>query len=113
MVSHAFEAGVRWRRGKDTEVTATLYRIDNHDDILFLRAPNTQFGYFANFDRTRNQGLDLTARQRVGDVTLRLGYSYLQATYQASGQPCGRRAHHRRPSRHAHGRRAAPHSSSA
>ncbi len=72
VVSHAFETGVRWRRGKDTEVTATLYRIDNHDDILFLRAPNTQFGYFANFDRTRNQGLDLTARQRVGDVTLRL-----------------------------------------
>ncbi len=85
VVSHAFEAGVRWRRGKDTEVTTTLYRIDNHDDILFLRAPNTQFGYFANFDRTRNQGLDLTARQRVGDVTLRLGYSYLQATYQRPG----------------------------
>ncbi|QYY30004.1 TonB-dependent receptor [Cupriavidus pinatubonensis] len=86
VVSHAFETGVRWRRGKDTEVTATLYRIDNHDDILFLRAPNTQFGYFANFDRTRNQGLDLTAHHRVGDVTLRLGYSYLQATYQANGQ---------------------------
>lgn len=86
VVSHAYEAGVRWRPGKDSEVTATLYRIDNHDDILFLRAPNTQLGYFANFDRTRNQGLDLTARQRLGDVTLRLGYSYLQATYQATGQ---------------------------
>lgn len=86
VVSHSYEAGVRWHRGKDTEVTASLYRVDNHDDILFLRAPNTQLGYFANFDRTRNQGLDLTARQRVGDVTLRLAYSYLQATYQAAGQ---------------------------
>lgn len=86
VVSHAYEAGVRWRPGKDTEVTAALYRIDNHDDILFLRAPNTQLGYFANFDRTRNQGLDLSARQRVGDITLRLAYSYLHATYQAAGQ---------------------------
>ncbi|TDF59541.1 TonB-dependent receptor [Cupriavidus sp. L7L] len=86
VVSHAYEAGVRWRPGKDTEVTATLYRIDNHDDIFFLRAPDTRLGYFANFDRTRNQGLDLSARQRVGDVTLRLAYSYLQATYQAAGQ---------------------------
>ncbi|CAG2127337.1 Vitamin B12 transporter BtuB [Cupriavidus yeoncheonensis] len=86
VVSHAYETGVRWRPGKDTDLTATLYRIDNHDDILFLRAPNTQMGYFANFDRTRNQGLDLTARQRIGAVTLRFAYSYLQATYQATGQ---------------------------
>ncbi|WP_432262185.1 TonB-dependent receptor [Cupriavidus sp. TMH.W2] len=86
VVSHSYEAGVRWLPRKDTEVTASLYRIDNHDDILFLRAPNTQLGYFANFDRTRNQGLDLTARQRLGDVTLRLAYSYLQATYESAGQ---------------------------
>lgn len=86
VVSHSYEAGVRWLPRKDTEVTASLYRIDNHDDILFLRAPNTQLGYFANFDRTRNQGLDLTARQRLGNVTLRLAYSYLQATYQSAGQ---------------------------
>jgi outer membrane receptor protein involved in Fe transport len=86
VVSHSYEAGVRWRPSKDTDVSATLYRIDNHDDILFLRAPDTQQGYFANFDRTRNQGLDLTVRQQLGSVTLRLAYSYLQATYQATGQ---------------------------
>ncbi|MDQ0139090.1 TonB-dependent receptor [Cupriavidus necator] len=86
VVSHSYEAGLRWHPRRDTEVTASLYRIDNHDDILFLRAPNTQLGYFANFDRTRNQGLDLTARQRLGAVTLRLAYSYLQATYQSAGQ---------------------------
>ncbi|MHA7685232.1 TonB-dependent receptor [Cupriavidus sp. PET2-C1] len=86
VVSHSYEAGARWRPSKDTEMSGTFYRIDNHDDILFLRAPNTQQGYFANFDRTRNQGFDLSARQRLGDFTLRLGYSYLQATYQANGQ---------------------------
>jgi len=86
VVSHSFETGARWRPSKDTEVSAMLYRVDNHDDILFLRAPNTQQGYFANFDRTRNQGLDLTARQQFGNFTLRLSYSYLEATYQASGQ---------------------------
>ncbi|WP_454711951.1 TonB-dependent receptor [Cupriavidus nantongensis] len=85
VVSHSYEAGVRWHPRPHTEVTASLYRIDNHDDILFLRAPNTQLGYFANFDRTRNQGLDLTARHRLGAVTLRLAYSYLQATYQSAG----------------------------
>ncbi|NUO88138.1 MAG: TonB-dependent receptor [Cupriavidus sp.] len=85
VVSHAFEAGVRWHPRPHTELTASLYRIDNHDDILFVRAPNTQLGYFANFDHTRNQGLDLSARHRLGPVTLRLAYSYLQATYQSSG----------------------------
>ena len=86
VVSHSYEVGARWRPSKDTEVSGSLYRVDNHDDILFLRAPNTQQGYFANFDRTRNQGFDLSARQRLGNVTLRLGYSYLDATYQATGQ---------------------------
>lgn len=86
VVTQTFETGARWTPSRDTEVNLSLYRADNHDDILFLRAPNTQQGYFANFDRTRNQGADLSARQRLGPVTLRLAYSYLDATYQATGQ---------------------------
>lgn len=86
VVAHTYETGARWRPGKDTEVSGTFYRTDNHDDILFLRAPNTQQGYFANFDRTRHQGFDLSAQHTMGSVTLRLGYSFLDATYQANGQ---------------------------
>jgi len=86
VVTQTFETGARWNPSRNTGVELSVYRADNHDDILFLRAPNTQQGYFANFDRTRNQGVDLSARQRLGPVTLRLGYSYLDATYQATGQ---------------------------
>jgi outer membrane receptor protein involved in Fe transport len=86
VITQTFETGARWSPSRDTDVSLAFYRASNHDDILFLRAPNTQQGYFANFDRTRNQGIDLAARQRLGPVTLRLAYSYLDATYQSSGQ---------------------------
>ncbi|MCT9118931.1 TonB-dependent receptor [Cupriavidus gilardii] len=86
VVSRTYEVGARWRPLRDLELTGTAYRTDNRDDILFLRAPNSQQGYFSNFDRTRHQGVDLLANWRLDAVTLRLGYSNLQATYQAHGR---------------------------
>lgn len=86
VISRTLEIGTRWQPSQDFMLSASLYRTTNRDDILFLRAPNSQQGYFSNFDRTRNQGLDLSASKRMGNVTVRLGYSYLQATYDADGQ---------------------------
>jgi outer membrane receptor protein involved in Fe transport len=39
-------------------------------------------GYFANFSKTRYQGLDLSASKSWGVWSLRTQYSYLYATYQ-------------------------------
>lgn len=85
VVSRTVEAGVRWQAG-GTALTASLYRTINRDDILFLRAGSTQLGYFSNFDRTRHQGLDLSARKEWKTFTLQVNYSLLDATYDASGR---------------------------
>jgi outer membrane receptor protein involved in Fe transport len=85
VVSRTVEAGLSYRGANNSAYTASVYRSINKDDILFLRAGATQLGYFDNFDRTRHQGLDLSARRDIGNVALRLNYSYLKATYDATG----------------------------
>jgi outer membrane receptor protein involved in Fe transport len=85
VVARTAEAGVRWHPSPVTRASVAVYRTDNRDDILFLRAPNTQQGYFANFARTRNQGVDAGLDQQLGPVALTLRYSFLDATYQAQG----------------------------
>jgi outer membrane receptor protein involved in Fe transport len=85
VVSRTIEAGLRFRGTNNSEYTASIYQTTNRNDILFLRAGATQLGYFDNFGRTRHRGLDLSARREIGPVTLRLNYSYLNATFDATG----------------------------
>lgn len=89
VTSRTIEAGARFAgagagAGNGT-LSASVYQTVNRDDILFLRAGATQLGYFDNFERTRHRGLDLSAQHAAGPFTARLGYSYLEATYDASG----------------------------
>lgn len=85
VTSRTIEAGARFNGAGNSVLTASVYQTVNRDDILFLRAGATQLGYFDNFERTRHRGLDLSARRTFGRASARLGYSYLQATYDASG----------------------------
>ncbi|MFI4904014.1 MAG: TonB-dependent receptor [Burkholderiales bacterium] len=85
VVARTLETGARWRPSASTSASLSAYRTDNRNDILFLRAANTQQGYFSNFPKTRNQGVDAALDQVLGPVTLNLRYSYLDATYQADG----------------------------
>ena len=86
VVSRTAEGGLRWSPSADTFVSASLYRTDNRDDILFLRAPNTQQGYFANVGKTRHQGFDFRAEHRVGTLSAFVGYSFLKATYETEAE---------------------------
>lgn len=86
IVSRTYEVGMRWNPGSRQSFNASVYRADNRDDILFLRAPDTQQGYFDNVDRTRYQGVDLQYLQQLGAFDLYAGYSYLDATYQTHGE---------------------------
>jgi outer membrane receptor protein involved in Fe transport len=85
VVARTAEAGLRWQGEQNAALSASLYRTINRDDILFRSAGVTQQGYFANFDRTRHQGLDLSAGARFGTLETHLSYSWLQATYDAEG----------------------------
>jgi outer membrane receptor protein involved in Fe transport len=85
VVSRSVEAGLRWQPDRANAFAVSLYRTVNRDDILFRSAGVTQQGYFSNFERTRHQGVDLSASRRFGSVDARLSYSYLDATYDADG----------------------------
>jgi outer membrane receptor protein involved in Fe transport len=82
------EAGARGRfqgGGASGSYSLSLHRTVNNDDILFLSSPSRQ-GYFANFERTRHQGLDAVLTRQSGRLGIRLAYSYLQAVYDADGE---------------------------
>ena len=66
---------VRWNAG--------YFRADNRDDILFVMSEQTGFGYFRNFGRTRRQGFEIGADGQFGPVTLGVGYTLLDATFQS------------------------------
>jgi outer membrane receptor protein involved in Fe transport len=86
VISRTAEVGLRWPLSRTLQLTAALYRTDNHDDILFRSVSATsQQGYFQNFEHTRHQGLDLELQGRAGALSWNLGYSFLQATYEAEG----------------------------
>ncbi|KUF23994.1 TonB-dependent receptor [Xanthomonas phaseoli] len=86
IISRTYELGARWTPSADRNATLSVYRADNRDDILFLRAPDTQLGYFDNVGRTRYQGVDAALHLRSGDWQWSAGYSYLDATYRSDGQ---------------------------
>ena len=86
VISTTFETGLRWQVDPQQRVELAFFRTDNRDDILFRSVSVTgQLGYFANFERTRNQGLDFLYTAQAGAVDLSLGYSLLDATYRAEG----------------------------
>ncbi len=86
IISRTYELGARWTPSANRNATLSVYRADNRDDILFLRAPDTQLGYFDNVGRTRYQGVDAALHLRSGDWQWSAGYSYLDATYRSDGQ---------------------------
>lgn len=85
VVARTIESGIRWAISTSTWISASLYRSENRDDILFRAVGTTGLGYFSNFSRTRRQGVDISAHTAIGSVIYRVGYSYLHATYQADG----------------------------
>ena len=89
VIARTVEVGTRWKLSDDSGYTASVYRSDNSNDILFTATDQTGLGYFSNFSKTRRQGVDLSAYTRINQVDLRLSYSYLQATYQAAGELFG------------------------
>jgi outer membrane receptor protein involved in Fe transport len=86
VVSRTAELGMRWPVNSSLRFALAAYRTDNRDDILFTSVSTTgQVGYFQNFPRTRNQGIDAELQASLGSLQLNFSYSQLQATYQAAG----------------------------
>jgi outer membrane receptor protein involved in Fe transport len=85
VVARTMEAGLRWH-GEGAALSVSLYRTRNQNDILFLSAGPSRQGYFANFERTRHQGLDLSAGRQFGKLDARVSYNFLEAVFDADGR---------------------------
>lgn len=83
VVTRSFEAGLRGKFESNWNWTAGWFLADNRNDILFVAAPQSGYGYFKNFGRTRRQGAELDLNGRVGRLTAGAGYTFLHATYES------------------------------
>ncbi len=84
VVTRTLEAGVR-SGGAERRSTWNLgwFRADNRQDIIFIAAPQTGYGYFKNFGRTLRQGFEAGASSRVGQrLTLGANYTFLDASFE-------------------------------
>ncbi len=88
VVTGTWEAGVRGKPeipfAHNVSWNAGAFRTENHDDILFVAAPETGTGYFQNFGQTRREGFDANLDGRIGRVAWGLDYTFLLATYQST-----------------------------
>jgi outer membrane receptor protein involved in Fe transport len=87
VVTDTWEAGLRGKpqipgfRSLNWNVGA--FRDENHNDILFVAAPELGTGYFQNFARTLREGFDADLDGRAGPVSWGLDWTFLSATYQS------------------------------
>lgn len=90
VVAKTWEAGYRGQLEGKARWSAGWFRAENHNDIMFVGAPQTGFGYFKNFGKTRRQGLELDLDTNIiKRVNLGFGYTFLDATYQSSEEVNG------------------------
>jgi len=83
VVAQTLEAGMRWRNANNYSMAVSAYQTTNKDDILFIPSATPGLGYFKNFDKTRYQGVDISANKSWGTVRMGVAYSYLKATYES------------------------------
>jgi outer membrane receptor protein involved in Fe transport len=86
VVAQTIEGGLRWKNSQDYNLAVSVYQTDNKDDILFIASGTPGLGYFNNFDKTRHQGVDISASKTWGTVRMNTRYSYLKATYEAEAE---------------------------
>jgi outer membrane receptor protein involved in Fe transport len=56
---------------------------ENHNDLLFIAAPQTGTGYFQNFGKTRREGFEADLDGHAAHFTWGLDWTFLSATYQS------------------------------
>lgn len=78
--TRSIELGARGDLG-DMVYNLGLFRTTNRDDILF-QTTGRQTGLFANVDKTRRQGLEASLAGQLQDLSWRLAYSHIQATFE-------------------------------
>jgi outer membrane receptor protein involved in Fe transport len=89
VVTRSVEAGLRGSLENNLHWTVSWFQARNRDDILFVASPQTGYGYFKNFGRTRRQGVEAGLDTRWRQLTIGGGYTLLAATFQSPEQVNG------------------------
>jgi outer membrane receptor protein involved in Fe transport len=91
VVATTLEIGARWRLDA-LELAASAYRTSVRDDVFLFpygdaEAPSnsTIDGFFANVDRTRREGIELSSRATIGPLDVLANYAWTRATFQVGG----------------------------
>jgi len=83
VVAKTWEAGYRGSKEGRAKWSAGWFRAENRNDIIFVSSPQSGYGYFKNFGKTRRQGLELDLDTQIRRVSLGFGYTLLDATFQS------------------------------
>jgi outer membrane receptor protein involved in Fe transport len=89
VIARTLELGLRGGLETAFSWNASWFRADNRDDILFVSSPQTGFGYFKNFGKTRRQGVQLDVSTRLRVLNLGGGYTWLDGTFQSPEEVTG------------------------
>jgi len=83
VVAKTWEAGYRGSIEGRAKWSVGWFRAENRNDIMFVSSPQSGYGYFKNFGKTRRQGLELDLDTEIRRVNLGFGYTLLDATFQS------------------------------
>ncbi len=83
VVARTVEAGYRGSVEGRAKWSAGWFRAENRNDIMFVSSPQSGYGYFKNFGKTRRQGLEFDLDTEIRRVSLGFGYTLLDATFQS------------------------------
>ena len=89
VVAHSWQVGVRGNLGYGDgklDWSVSLFRTDSDNDLVALASTIAGRGFFTNVPSTQRQGVDISAGYHTTGWSLYASYSYLDATYQFTGQ---------------------------
>ena len=84
VVTRTIEAGMRGSIQNNLRWSVGGFGGQNYNDILFVASQQTGFGYFANFGKTRRDGVETALSGHIGRLMLGGNYTFLNATYQTT-----------------------------
>lgn len=84
VTTDTWQAGVRWLGPRETTVELVGYRAEVYDDLFAVVAVPSTRGYFKNLDRTRRQGVELSATAGLHPLLqVRGSLALTRATFQS------------------------------
>ncbi len=84
VITQNWETGFRGMLPGKVNWSLGYFNILNTNDIQFVAARTSGYGYFKNFGKTQRQGIEASLYRRVEDWSIGANYTYLDATYQST-----------------------------